>query len=31
MDRYAELNLKPGDTVFVLPKKVRVFIPDYVI
>jgi sulfate transport system ATP-binding protein len=31
MDRYAELKLKPGDTVFVLPKKVRVFMPDYVI
>jgi sulfate transport system ATP-binding protein len=31
MERYAELNLKTGDTVFVLPKKVRVFIPDYVI
>jgi len=31
LDRYAELNFKPGDTVFVLPKKVRVFMPDYVI
>jgi len=31
LDRYTELNLKPGDTVFVLPKKVRVFIPEYVI
>jgi sulfate transport system ATP-binding protein len=31
LDRYAELKLKPGDTVFVLPKKVRVFMPDYVI
>jgi sulfate transport system ATP-binding protein len=31
MDRYAELKIKPGDTVFVLPKRVRVFIPDYVI
>jgi sulfate/thiosulfate transport system ATP-binding protein len=31
MDRFAELNLKPGDAVFVLPKKVRVFMPDYVI
>jgi sulfate transport system ATP-binding protein len=31
MDRFAELNLKPGDTVFVSPKKVRVFMPDYVI
>jgi sulfate transport system ATP-binding protein len=31
MDRYEELKLKPGDTVFVLPKRVRVFTPDYVI
>ena len=31
IERYTELQLKPGDTVFVLPKKVRVFIPDYVI
>jgi sulfate/thiosulfate transport system ATP-binding protein len=31
MERYAELKLKPGDTVFVLPKRVRVFMPDYVI
>lgn len=31
MDRFAELNLKPGDAVFVLPKKVRVFMPDYMI
>jgi sulfate/thiosulfate transport system ATP-binding protein len=31
MERYAELKLKPGDTVFVLPKKVRIFMPDYVI
>jgi len=31
MDRYAELSLKPGDKVFVLPKRVRVFIPEYVI
>jgi len=31
MDRFAELKLKPGDSVFVLPKKVRVFMPDYVI
>ena len=29
MDRFAELNLKPGDTVFVLPKRVRVFVPEY--
>jgi sulfate transport system ATP-binding protein len=31
MDRFTELKLKPGDAVFVLPKKVRVFMPDYVI
>lgn len=31
LDRLAELNLKPGDSVFVLPRKVRVFIPEYVI
>jgi sulfate/thiosulfate transport system ATP-binding protein len=31
MERFADLNLKPGDAVFVLPKKVRVFMPDYVI
>lgn len=31
MDRYDELKLKPGDTVFVSPKKVRVFLPEYVI
>ena len=31
MDRFSELNLQPGDSVFVLPKKVRVFMPDYVI
>ncbi len=31
MDRYTELKLKPGDMVFVLPKKVRVFVPEYVI
>jgi sulfate/thiosulfate transport system ATP-binding protein len=31
LDRYTELNFKPGDTVFVLPKKVRVFMPDYAI
>ena len=27
MDRYAELKLKPGDTVFVLPKRVRYLCP----
>ena len=31
MDRFAELGLKPGDNVFVLPKRVRVFVPEYVI
>jgi sulfate transport system ATP-binding protein len=31
LDRYAELKLNLGDTVFVLPKKIRVFMPDYVI
>jgi sulfate transport system ATP-binding protein len=31
MDRFAELNLKTGDNVFVLPKRVRVFVPEYVI
>ncbi len=33
-DRYAELNLKTGEQVFILPKKVRVFVdgpPEYVI
>jgi sulfate transport system ATP-binding protein len=27
--RYAELDLRPGDHVFVLPRKVRVFVDDY--
>jgi sulfate transport system ATP-binding protein len=27
--RYAELNLQPGEHVFVLPRKVRVFADDY--
>jgi len=32
MERYVELGLKTGDTVYVSPRKVRVFIPqDYVI
>jgi sulfate transport system ATP-binding protein len=31
LDRYAELRLKRGDTVYVFPKRVRVFVPDYVI
>jgi sulfate transport system ATP-binding protein len=30
-DRLAELDLKLGDTVYVLPKRVRVFVPEYVI
>jgi sulfate/thiosulfate transport system ATP-binding protein len=30
-DRSAELKLKKGDTVFVAPRKVRVFEPDYTI
>jgi sulfate transport system ATP-binding protein len=29
--KYAELDLQPGETVYVSPKKVRVFTPDYVI
>ncbi len=28
-DRYADLRLKHGDTVFVTPRNVRVFTPDY--
>jgi sulfate transport system ATP-binding protein len=31
LDRYAELALRTGDTVYVLPKRARVFVPDYVI
>lgn len=27
--RFHELNLSPGEMVFVSPKKVRVFVPDY--
>jgi sulfate transport system ATP-binding protein len=27
--RYAELALKAGEDVFVSPRKVRVFVPDY--
>lgn len=31
-ERYAELGLRPGDQVYALPKRVRVFMPDdYVI
>ena len=28
-ERFAELALRAGDTVYVAPKKVRVFLPDY--
>ena len=28
-ERLAELSIKRGDTVYVFPKKVRVFVPDY--
>jgi len=31
LDRYAELDLQAGDTVYVSPRKVRVFVPEYVI
>jgi sulfate transport system ATP-binding protein len=30
-DRYRELALKAGDTVYVAPRRARVFVPDYVI
>jgi sulfate/thiosulfate transport system ATP-binding protein len=30
-ERYSELALQPGETVYVLPKRVRVFVPEYVI
>ncbi|MFM2094673.1 MAG: Sulfate/thiosulfate import ATP-binding protein CysA, partial [Planctomycetota bacterium] len=30
-ERLAELNLQSGDNVFVSPRRVRVFVPDYVI
>ena len=30
-ERYDELALKTGDTVYVSPRKVRVFVPEYVI
>jgi sulfate transport system ATP-binding protein len=30
-ERFHELNLQQGDRVFVSPKKVRVFVPEYVI
>ena len=28
LDRYAELGLKPGDIVHVVPRRFRVFMPD---
>ena len=30
-ERYGQLALKAGDTVYVSPRKVRVFVPEYVI
>jgi sulfate transport system ATP-binding protein len=30
-ERYDELALKAGDTVYVSPRRVRVFVPEYVI
>lgn len=30
-ERFSELNLKIGEAVYVCPRKVRVFVPDYVI
>ncbi len=30
-ERYVELALKTGDTVYVSPRRVRVFVPEYVI
>lgn len=31
LERYEQLQLQPGDAVFVSPKKLRVFTPEYVI
>ena len=28
-ERYRELRVQPGDTVYVSPRRVRVFLPDY--
>jgi sulfate transport system ATP-binding protein len=28
-DRYAELELEEGETVFVVPRRIRVFLPEY--
>jgi hypothetical protein len=30
-ERFAELRLAPGDTVYVSPRQMRVFVQDYVI
>jgi extradiol dioxygenase family protein len=30
-DRYAELRLQVGDTVWVSPRQLRVFVEDYAI
>jgi sulfate transport system ATP-binding protein len=30
-ERFAELNLRAGDQVFVSPQRVRVFVPDYAV
>ncbi len=30
-ERYQEINLQPGETVYVSPRKVRVFGPEYII
>jgi hypothetical protein len=29
--RFAELGLTPGDRVYVSPRRVRVFVPEYAI
>ncbi len=31
LDRFEELNLAEGQQVYLTAKKVRVFVPDYVI
>jgi sulfate transport system ATP-binding protein len=31
LDRFSELNLRRGETVFVSPRKARAFMPEYVI
>jgi sulfate transport system ATP-binding protein len=28
-ERYAELGIKPGELVYVSPRKARVFVPEY--